>query len=103
MSCRTSSRLCPQLFKKYFPVIRLALPAIGWRFFKESEMTEKYEGSAPRAKRGFAAMSPERQRQIASLGGRAAHQSGHAHEFTSAEARVAGKKRHERRAEPGSA
>lgn len=64
-------------------------------------MTEKYQGSPPRAKRGFAAMSPERQRQIASLGGRAAHQSGHAHEFTSAEARIAGKKRHERRAEPG--
>jgi general stress protein YciG len=68
--------------------------------FKESEMTEKYEGSAPRAKRGFAAMSPERQRQIARLGGRAAHQSGHAHEFTSAEARIAGKKRHERSAAP---
>lgn len=66
-------------------------------------MTEKYEGSGLKAKRGFAAMSPERQRQIASLGGRAAHQSGHAHEFTSAEARIAGKKRHERRAEPGTA
>ena len=63
---------------------------------KESEMTEKYEGSTPRTKRGFAAMSPERQRQIASLGGRAAHQSGHAHEFTSEEARIAGKKRHQR-------
>ena len=63
-------------------------------------MTEKYEGSAPRAKRGFAAMAPERQREIASLGGRAAHQSGHAHEFTSAEARIAGKKRHERRGTP---
>jgi general stress protein YciG len=59
-------------------------------------MTEKSENAAPRAKRGFAAMSPERQRQIASLGGRAAHQSGHAHEFTSEEARVAGKKRHQR-------
>lgn len=58
---------------------------------------EKYEGSTtPRAKRGFAAMSPERQRAIASLGGRAAHQSGHAHEFTSEEARIAGRKRHER-------
>ena len=44
--------------------------------------------------RGFAAMDPQRQRQIASLGGRAAHQSGHAHEFTSEEARAAGKKRH---------
>lgn len=27
--------------------------------------------------RGFAAMNPQRQREIASLGGRAAHQSGH--------------------------
>lgn len=59
-------------------------------------MSDQYEGVAPRAKRGFAAMSPERQRQIASLGGRAAHQSGHAHEFTPEEARIAGKKRHER-------
>jgi general stress protein YciG len=46
--------------------------------------------------RGFAAMDPQRQREIASLGGRAAHQSGHAHEFTSEEARAAGKKRHQR-------
>ncbi|WP_428568002.1 KGG domain-containing protein [Ramlibacter sp.] len=41
-------------------------------------------------------MDPQRQREIASLGGRAAHQSGHAHEFTSEEARAAGKKRHAR-------
>ena len=51
-----------------------------------------------RAKRGFAAMSPERQRSIASLGGRAAHASGHAHEFNSEEARSAGRKRHEKAA-----
>jgi hypothetical protein len=101
MSCRTCSRLCRGRFKKPIALGKLRSPATRWKFFKESEMTEKYEGSAPRAKRGFAAMSPERQRQIASLGGRAAHQSGHAHEFTSAEARIAGKKRHERRAEPG--
>lgn len=51
--------------------------------------------SAPRRSlRGFAAMDPQRQREIASLGGRAAHQSGHAHEFTTEEARAAGKKRH---------
>lgn len=48
----------------------------------------------PRSRRGFAAMDPDRQREIASLGGRAAHQSGHAHEFTTEEARAAGKKRH---------
>jgi general stress protein YciG len=55
------------------------------------------EISAPRRSlRGFAAMDPQRQREIASLGGRAAHQSGHAHEFTSEEARAAGRKRHAR-------
>ena len=42
--------------------------------------------------RGFAGMDPERQREIASAGGRAAHQSGNAHEFTSEEAREAGRK-----------
>jgi general stress protein YciG len=42
--------------------------------------------------RGFAAMSPERQKEIASEGGRAAHQQGVAHEWTSEEARQAGKK-----------
>ena len=41
-------------------------------------------------------MDPQRQKEIASLGGRAAHQSGHAHEFTSEEARAAGRKRHAR-------
>lgn len=51
-------------------------------------------GRRQRARRGFAAMDPVRQREIASLGGRAAHQSGHAHEFTSEEARAAGRKRH---------
>jgi general stress protein YciG len=50
--------------------------------------------SSKRSLRGFAAMDPQRQREIASLGGRAAHQSGHAHEFTTEEARAAGKKRH---------
>src|SRR5579883_3258402 len=43
-------------------------------------------------KRGFAAMSPEKQREIASKGGKAAHEKGTAHEFTPEEARVAGKK-----------
>jgi general stress protein YciG len=44
------------------------------------------------SKRGFAAMDDERQRQIASQGGRAAHQKGTAHEFDSQEAREAGRK-----------
>ena len=42
--------------------------------------------------RGFASMDPERQREIASEGGRAAHEKGTAHEFTSEEARQAGSK-----------
>jgi hypothetical protein len=51
-------------------------------------------GGTPRgsSNRGFASMDPERQRQIASQGGKAAHQSGNAHEFTSEEARAAGRK-----------
>ena len=37
-------------------------------------------------------MTPEKQREIASKGGRAAHQKGTAHEWTSDEARSAGRK-----------
>ncbi len=44
------------------------------------------------SKRGFASMDPGKQREIASKGGRAAHAKGTAHEFTSEEARVAGRK-----------
>ena len=46
----------------------------------------------PKAHRGFAAMSPDKQREIASKGGRAAHEKGVAHEWTVAEAKVAGYK-----------
>ena len=42
--------------------------------------------------RGFAVMAPERQRELASLGGRTAHERRTAHEFTSDEAREAGRK-----------
>ena len=48
-------------------------------------------GHAP-AKRGFAAMDEQQQREIASKGGQAAHQKGTAHEFNSEEARRAGQK-----------
>ena len=60
--------------------------------------TDNLKPAPKKSLRGFAAMDPQRQREIASLGGRAAHQSGHAHEFTSEEARAAGKKRHARAA-----
>lgn len=42
--------------------------------------------------RGFARMDRERQREIARKGGKAAHAQGRAHEFSSDEARVAGRK-----------
>ncbi|WP_437680812.1 KGG domain-containing protein [Sorangium sp. So ce131] len=42
--------------------------------------------------RGFAAMDELQQRRIASMGGKAAHQKGTAHEFSSEEARAAGRK-----------
>jgi general stress protein YciG len=44
--------------------------------------------------RGFASMDPQKQREIASEGGRAAHASGNAHEFNSQEAREAGRMSH---------
>ena len=54
--------------------------------FANARMTERKE------RRGFASMTPEKQREIASKGGRAAHQKGTAHEWTSEEARSAGRK-----------
>ena len=43
-------------------------------------------------RRGFASMSPDKQREIASKGGRAAHEKGTAHKWTTDEARSAGRK-----------
>ena len=43
-------------------------------------------------RRGVASMSAEKQREIASKGGRAAHEKGTAHEWSSDEARTAGRK-----------
>jgi uncharacterized protein len=48
--------------------------------------------TATARKQGFASLSPSRRREIASLGGRTAHERGTAHTFTSEEARLAGRK-----------
>jgi general stress protein YciG len=48
--------------------------------------------SGGESKRGFASMDEEKQREIASKGGKAAHEKGTAHEFDSEEARAAGRK-----------
>jgi len=57
--------------------------------------------------RGFASMDRSKQREIASKGGKAAHQKGTAHEWTSEEAREAGRKggmaSHRRKQEQGPA
>lgn len=50
------------------------------------------EGGLRGKPRGFATMTPEKIREIASKGGKAAHAAGTAHQFDSAEAREAGKK-----------
>lgn len=54
------------------------------------------------SKRGFASMDPDKQRAIASEGGKAAHERGTAHEFTSEEARRAGSMSHGKRDEQSS-
>jgi uncharacterized protein len=62
---------------------------------KSRAMNEAVKGRMPgerKERRGFASMSPEKQREIASKGGRAAHAKGTAHEWTSEEARSAGRK-----------
>ncbi len=46
----------------------------------------------PKSRRGFAGMDRAQVRMLASRGGKAAHQLGTAHEFTSEEARAAGRK-----------
>lgn len=50
------------------------------------------ENRSRTSRRGFAAMDPEKQRQIARQGGKAAHQQGVAHQWTTEEARAAGRK-----------
>ena len=60
---------------------------------KQSGSTGSSSGGGTK-NRGFASMDPARQREIASEGGKAAHQKGTAHEFTSEEARRAGSMSH---------
>jgi general stress protein YciG len=56
------------------------------------ETQEDAVDGARKERRGFASMSPQKQREIASKGGRAAHEQGTAHEWTPDEARSAGRK-----------
>lgn len=61
---------------------------------KQSASKPSENKQSDTSKRGFASMDPQHQREIASEGGRAAHEKGTAHEFTSEEARRAGSQSH---------
>ncbi len=54
------------------------------------------ESETKTATRGFASMDAHKQKEIARKGGKAAHEKGTAHEFTTDEARAAGRKGGER-------
>ena len=59
---------------------------------REKSSEERGRTGGGTSKRGFASMDVARQREIASQGGKAAHEKGTAHEFDSEEAREAGRK-----------
>jgi uncharacterized protein len=63
---------------------------------EERKTTETVDRATPMDKpkrpRGFAAMDPKLVSELATRGGKAAHRAGTAHEFTSEEARIAGRK-----------
>src|SRR5579859_1506565 len=73
--CQTSITECP--YKK--------------REARNTEMADNKNRNKGNSGRGFAGMDDDQQREIASEGGRAAHEKGTAHEFTSEEARQAGR------------
>lgn len=64
----------------------------------DTRYVDERKGHAPEcvhfvpSKRGFASWTPEMRREVSARGGKAAHASGKAHEFTSEEAREAGRK-----------
>jgi uncharacterized protein len=65
--------------------------------YEEGKFMNAKNSDEGKKRRGFAAMDPSKQRDLASQGGRASHASGNAHQFTSEEARRAGRRRHELR------
>ena len=88
----------PCQIRKCRLVNNLALWLFGWMWQASRYMVwQESEGAhvlevVRKARRGFASMSPEKQREIASKGGRAAHAKGTAHEWSAEEAREAGRK-----------
>jgi general stress protein YciG len=74
--------------------VSLAVTQIPWHLScsPRVEHDEPEEDEVAKEDRGFASMDRGKQRDIASKGGKAAHQKGTAHEWTSEEAREAGRK-----------
>src|SRR5260370_33672156 len=54
--------------------------------------SEQLGSEQPKSNRGFASMDTNKQREVASKGGLAAHAQGRAHEFSTDEAKLAGRK-----------
>lgn len=84
------------LFQRYVPA-PVNTEATSEPVAKQNEQPPSKPSAEPSEKpakrpRGFAAMSPEKQKQIASQGGTAAHKKGTAHQFNAEEARLAGRK-----------
>jgi hypothetical protein len=59
---------------------------------ERNPVDEPKERPPGKARRGFAAMSPEKRRAISSLGGKRAHAKGAAHTFTTSDARYFGQR-----------
>jgi uncharacterized protein len=71
---------------------RAGLNALPLRSTASAERSDRVEDRVAIEDRGFASMDRARQREIASKGGKAAHVKGTAHEWSSEEAREAGRK-----------
>jgi general stress protein YciG len=74
------------------PLVFIFITSLKQLIMKDNTRNQSRTGSKKSSARGFAAMDQEKQHEIASKGGRAAHQQRVAHEWTSEEARAAGKK-----------
>jgi general stress protein YciG len=72
----------------------VALDGLAWLFrgVCGDNESDGRRNNVAKEDRGFASMDRAKQREIASKGGKAAHQKGTAHEWTSEEARDAGRK-----------
>lgn len=84
---------CASGFSRFFSQ-HIGMSATEWRQqFKQCHVAQEEEIMSD-DKRGFASMDRAKQREIASMGGKRAHELRTAHRFTPEEARAAGKKSH---------